>query len=163
MHLIGPFLFWSGFVRSGSGVWRSVLALPFLLLVEKRPVIILAIHFRAFASYFRAGLHWARSEKDQTASHPRRRSEGEGPQRRAAATLHGVTWKKPSASWLCPNWLAYFGLLTLRATSSQAMHFCHPSPYSLCLIFSITRFTPTKQFPRTPSSLFARRLRAAPP
>lgn len=50
---IGVIFIWSGFVRSGLGFGGAVLSLPFLLLVDDRPLVylpIIAVHLLVFSS-----------------------------------------------------------------------------------------------------------------
>ncbi|UTA46544.1 sulfite exporter TauE/SafE family protein [Simiduia sp. 21SJ11W-1] len=50
---IGVIFIWSGFVRSGLGFGGAVLSLPFLLLIDDRPLVylpIIAVHLLVFSS-----------------------------------------------------------------------------------------------------------------
>ena len=50
--LIAIIFIWSGFVRSGLGFGGSVLSLPFMLLVDNRPLVylpLISVHLLFFA------------------------------------------------------------------------------------------------------------------
>lgn len=68
-HLaIAVVFIWSGFVRSGLGFGGAVLSLPFLLLIDDRPLVylpIIAVHLLVFSSLTIFGAHKAAATAQQ--------------------------------------------------------------------------------------------------
>lgn len=97
--LIALIFVWSGFVRSGLGFGGSVLSLPFLLLIDNRPLVylpIIAVHLLIFSSTIWLQSAWKkRRDPDQVAS---------------------IDWpylKKALGIMIVPKLIGVFGLLTI--------------------------------------------------
>ncbi|MBB3168718.1 TSUP family transporter [Simiduia aestuariiviva] len=118
-HLAIAVIFvWSGFVRSGLGFGGAVLSLPFLLLVDNRPLVylpIIAVHLLFFSSL--------------TIWHSR-----------AATDIdQRVDWrylKRALLIMLAPKLLGVFGLLALPNDVMTAIIFAIVTLYSFSYIFN---------------------------
>lgn len=99
--LIALIFVWSGFVRSGLGFGGSVLSLPFLLLVDNRPLLylpIIAVQLLFFSSTIWLQNLWrARNNAEQIAS------------------VDWVYLKKALAIMIVPKLMGVLGLLTIPA------------------------------------------------
>lgn len=119
--LIGIIFIWSGFVRSGLGFGGSVLSLPFMLLVDDRPLVylpIICIHLLVFA-----GLTVYQNQR-RLRRHPEQRSS--------------VDWhflRRAMVVMIIPKLIGVFGLITLPSTVMTLIIFSIVSVYSLTYIF----------------------------
>lgn len=122
-HLAIGFIFiWSGFVRSGLGFGGAVLSLPFLLLIDDRPLVylpIIAVHLL----FFSALTLW--SSRTTTAQ--------------AEPGAAGVDWRylgRALAIMIVPKLVGIFGLLALPNDVMTAIIFTIVLLYSLSYIFN---------------------------
>lgn len=115
---------WSGFVRSGLGFGGAVLSLPFLLLIDNRPLVylpIIAVHLLVFSAL----TLW---------------------QGRATKSIEQQTTKVSSVAWpylgrallimLVPKLIGVFGLLALPNHIMTGIIFAIVLLYSLSYIFN---------------------------
>src|SRR5690606_16689795 len=100
--LVALVFVWSGFVRSGLGFGGAVLSLPFLLLIDNRPLVylpIISIHLLVFSSAIWIQNHY-------------QRLQGKLP----PELQSGVDWvylKKALQIMIIPKLIGVLGLLTL--------------------------------------------------
>lgn len=120
LALIGLIFIWSGFVRSGLGFGGSVLSLPFMLLVDDRPLVflpIICVHLLVFAGITVFRNQRQLRDRDQPSS---------------------VDWRflrKAMAIMIIPKLIGVFGLITLPASVMSVIIFSIVSVYSLTYIF----------------------------
>lgn len=125
LALIALVFVWSGFVRSGLGFGGAVLSLPFLLLIDNRPLLflpIIAAHLLFFSSTV-----WLQNWYKQ-----RRLAEGETFQ-------GGVDWaylKKALGILIVPKLIGVFGLLTLPTELMSRIIFCIVGAYAISYIIN---------------------------
>lgn len=124
--LIAIIFIWSGFVRSGLGFGGSVLSLPFMLLVDNRPLVylpLISVHLLFFASI--TILQNQRKLKKQA-----------GP---ASSPQSSIDWsflKYAMTIMIIPKIVGVLGLITLPAKVMSAIIFSIVSFYSLTYIFN---------------------------
>lgn len=120
--LIGLIFIWSGFVRSGLGFGGSVLTLPFILLVDDRPLVylpIICVHLLFFAGI--------------TVFQNQRRV------RRDPELKSSVDWRflwRSMGVMILPKLIGVFGLITLPPQILTVIIFSIVSVYSLTYIFN---------------------------
>lgn len=120
--LIGAIFVWSGFVRSGLGFGGSVLSLPFILLVDDRPLVylpIICIHLLFFAGI----TVWQNQRRVR--EHPEMTSS--------------VDWRflwRSMGVMIVPKLIGVFGLITLPPQILTFIIFSIVSVYSLTYIFN---------------------------
>ncbi|WP_428622367.1 TSUP family transporter [Sedimenticola sp.] len=121
--LIALIFVWSGFVRSGLGFGGAALSLPFLLLIDNRPLIflpIIAIHLLVFSSS--TVLLSARKAKGQQ-----------------GAFKQGIAWgylRYALALMIIPKLLGVFGLITLPPAVMSSIIFAIVSVYAIGYILN---------------------------
>lgn len=121
LALIALIFIWSGFVRSGLGFGGSVLSLPFMLLVDDRPLVylpLICVHLLVFA-----GLTVIRNQRHLKAR----------PQQRGT-----VDWRYLRSAlgiMIIPKLIGVFGLITLPPTILATIIFSIVAVYSLTYIF----------------------------
>lgn len=107
--LIGAIFIWSGFIRSGLGFGGAALSLPFLLLVENKPLLylpIVSIHLLIFSSW----IAW-KGTRDSKAKAQLAASQGV-----TVGETSNIDWpylKKALRIMIIPKLIGVFGLLTL--------------------------------------------------
>lgn len=119
--LIGLIFIWSGFVRSGLGFGGSVLSLPFMLLVDDRPLVylpIICIHLLFFA-----GITVLQNQR-RIKQHPEQ--------------YGSVDWlflRRAFVIMLIPKLIGVFGLITLPPKVMSVIIFTIVAVYSTTYIF----------------------------
>ncbi|TQV69879.1 sulfite exporter TauE/SafE family protein [Exilibacterium tricleocarpae] len=122
--LIAAIFIWSGFVRSGLGFGGNVLSLPFLLLVDDRPLVylpLIAVHLLVFSSL--------------TVYLNHRKAQAMPPTERVTT----VDWhylKFALAVMLVPKLMGVVGLIKLPADIMTAIIFCIIAVYSVSYILN---------------------------
>lgn len=123
--LIALVFIWSGFVRSGLGFGGAVLSLPFLLLIDNRPLVylpIISVHLLVFSSaiwiqnYFKKPVNTFVPEMNG-----------------------GVDWaylKKALLIMIIPKLIGVFGLLTLPAEIMSRIIFTIVGAYAVSYIIN---------------------------
>lgn len=127
--LIALVFVWSGFVRSGLGFGGAVMSLPFLLLIDNRPLVylpIIAVHLLFFSSI----TVWQNYQK-----HRQQKLAG------AIETVEGGTidWgylKKSLKIMIVPKLIGVLGLLTIPASVMTGIIFTIVSVYSVTYILN---------------------------
>lgn len=120
--LVGVIFIWSGFVRTGLGFGGALLSLPFLLLVDNRPLVYLPII--AMQLLFFAMLTIVQNNLKPI-------------HRQATGVLTTIDWvwlKKSMAVMILPKMIGVFGLLSLRADVMSSIIFTVILAYSLTYI-----------------------------
>jgi len=124
--LIGLIFVWSGFVRSGLGFGGAALSLPFLLLIDDRPLLflpVIAIHLLVFSSAtVLTNLYRARREKAGGNTF--------------AASIDWRYLRYALAIMILPKLLGVFGLITLPATLMSGIIFVIVSIYAVGYILN---------------------------
>lgn len=123
--LVALVFVWSGFVRSGLGFGGAVLSLPFLLLIDNRPLVylpIISVHLLVFSSAI-----WIQNyfKKPRNSLLP----EMDG----------GVDWvylKKALAIMIIPKLIGVFGLLTLPTEIMSKIIFSIVGAYAISYIIN---------------------------
>lgn len=123
--LVALVFVWSGFVRSGLGFGGAVLSLPFLLLIDNRPLVylpIISVHLLVFSSAI-----WIQNyfKKRRGSLLP----EQEG----------GVDWvylKKALVIMIIPKLIGVFGLLTLPTAIMSKIIFTIVGGYAVSYIIN---------------------------
>lgn len=122
LFLIALIFVWSGFVRSGLGFGGSVLSLPFLLLVDNRPVVylpIIAIQLLFFSSTIWLQNLWnSRNDPEKETS------------------VDWVYLKKALAIMIVPKLLGVAGLLTIPAALMAKIIFTIVGGYAISYIIN---------------------------
>lgn len=124
LALIALVFVWSGFVRSGLGFGGSVLSLPFLLLIDNRPLIYLPL-IAAQLLFFSSTI-WLQSLWRQRQAHNSN-----------AAMESSMDWaylKKALAIMIVPKLIGVFGLLTLPADVMSKIIFAIVGAYAISYI-----------------------------
>lgn len=123
--LVAMVFIWSGFVRSGLGFGGAVLSLPFLLLIDNRPLVylpIISIHLLVFSSAIWIQNHY-------------QRRQGKLPPELAG----GVDWpylKKAMVIMIIPKLIGVLGLLTLPAEVMSKIIFVIVGAYAISYIIN---------------------------
>ena len=128
--LIALIFVWSGFVRSGLGFGGAVLSLPFLLLIDNRPLVylpIIAIHLLFFSSI----TVWQNHRKNKTGH--TESSEISEPE---ASTIDWVYLKKSLKVMIIPKLIGVMGLLTIPAGIITGIIFAIVSVYAVSYILN---------------------------
>ena len=123
--LIGITFIWSGFVRSGLGFGGAVLSLPFLLMIDNRPLVylpIISVHLLVFASI----TVW---QNNRTTSAREVRPKGE-------STIEWGYLRYALMIMIVPKLIGVFGLILLPNTLMSSIIFCMVSLYSLTYILN---------------------------
>lgn len=113
---------WSGFVRSGLGFGGAVLSLPFLLMIDNRPLVylpIISIHLLFFASL----TIWQNNRKSKT----------DLPHQ---ATVDWAYLRRILPIMLVPKLVGVFGLILLPNALMSLIIFCIVGLYSFTYIFN---------------------------
>ncbi|ROS00961.1 hypothetical protein EDC56_1384 [Sinobacterium caligoides] len=126
--LIGLVFMWSGFVRSGLGFGGAVLALPFLLLIDDRPLVylpLIAVHLLVFSAATVIIRHFKKNKimMGNTAN----ASEG------------NIDWNYLKFAFsiiIIPKLIGVFGLITLPSTVMSLIIFVIVCCYSLSYLFN---------------------------
>lgn len=124
LALIAAVFIWSGFVRSGLGFGGAVLSLPFLLLIDNKPLVFLpliSVHLLVFSSAI-----WIESAVK------RRRA----PPAEAVETIDWAYLKKAMAILIVPKLIGVFGLLTLPSDLMSKVIFCIVGAYAISYIIN---------------------------
>lgn len=123
--LIGIIFIWSGFVRSGLGFGGSVLALPFLLLVDDRPLVylpVIAVHLLFFSSitiYLNNKKGRPGTERHQYDS-----------------TVDWPFMRYALSIMIVPKLIGVIGLITLPAILMSTLIFCIISVYAISYLLN---------------------------
>lgn len=124
--LIALIFVWSGFVRSGLGFGGAALSLPFLLLIDNRPLLflpIIAIHLLVFSS----------ATVLQNFRQARRGQTGAG------ALRQNIDWdylRYALGVMILPKLLGVFGLITLPAAVMSGIIFAIVAVYAVGYILN---------------------------
>jgi uncharacterized membrane protein YfcA len=127
--LIALIFVWSGFVRSGLGFGGAVMSLPFLLLIDNRPLVylpIIAVHLLFFSSV----TVWQNYKKHRD----ERVNEIS-----LTATTGTIDWtylKKSMKVMIVPKLIGVAGLLTIPASVMTGIIFTIVSVYSVTYILN---------------------------
>ena len=128
--LVALIFVWSGFVRSGLGFGGSVMSLPFLLLVDDRPLVflpIISVHLLFFASltiYLNNKQSRQRVDSNKTVS---------------TAVTGTVDWsylKNSLVIMLIPKLIGVFGLITLPHVVMSAIIFIIVGCYAVSYVLA---------------------------
>jgi uncharacterized protein len=126
--LIALIFTWSGFVRSGLGFGGAVMSLPFLLLIDNRPLVylpIIAVHLLFFSLITVWQNSWKqRQQKALTGS-----TEPHG-------TIDWAYLKKAMKVMIVPKLIGVAGLLTIPASVMTGIIFTIVSVYSVSYILN---------------------------
>ncbi len=112
---------WSGFVRSGLGFGGALMSMPFLLLVDNRPLVylpIIAVHLLIFASLTVVQNQW----------------------RKPVSQTGGVDWpylRRALLIMIGPKLMGVLGLITLPNELMSAIIFSIVAAYSFTYIFNL--------------------------
>lgn len=123
LALIAIVFIWSGFVRSGLGFGGAVLSLPFLLLIDNKPLVFLpliSVHLLVFSSAI-----WIQSALKQ--------------RRKSADAIETIDWpylKKAMVILIVPKLIGVFGLLTLPSELMSKIIFCIVGAYAISYIIN---------------------------
>jgi len=127
--LIALVFVWSGFVRSGLGFGGAVMSLPFLLLIDNRPLVylpIIAVHLLFFSSI----TVWQNYKK-----HRNERLNGDATHAETG-TIDWAYLKKSMKVMIIPKLIGVAGLLTIPASVMTGIIFTIVSVYSVTYIFN---------------------------
>jgi hypothetical protein len=122
--LIALIFVWSGFVRSGLGFGGAVMSLPFLLLIDNRPLVylpIIAVHLLIFSSI----TVWQNHRKNRADANST-----------ANSTIDWAYLKKALSIMIVPKMIGVLGLLTIPAGIMTGIIFSIVSIYSLSYILN---------------------------
>jgi uncharacterized membrane protein YfcA len=127
--LIALVFVWSGFVRSGLGFGGAVMSLPFLLLIDNRPLVylpIIAVHLLFFSSI----TVWQNYKKHRQMIHAGAAQKSEG------GTIDWAYLKKSMKVMIIPKLIGVAGLLTIPASVMTGIIFSIVSVYSVTYILN---------------------------
>ena len=127
--LIALIFVWSGFVRSGLGFGGAVMSLPFLLLIDNRPLVylpIIAVHLLFFSSL----TVWQNYKKHH---HERLSGNSVNPNE---GTIDWAYLKKSMKVMIVPKLIGVAGLLTIPASVMTGIIFTIVSVYSVTYILN---------------------------
>lgn len=142
--LIGLIFVWSGFVRSGLGFGGAVMSLPFLLLIDNRPLVylpIIAVHLLFFSSI----TVWQNHLKHRKEKHRQALLVGVAQKNSGGAIEAGpiedgpIDWaylKKSMKVMIVPKLIGVAGLLTIPASVMTGIIFSIVSVYSVTYILN---------------------------
>lgn len=125
--LIALIFVWSGFVRSGLGFGGAVMSLPFLLLVDNRPLVylpIIAVHLLFFSSI----TVWQNYKKHHKENSAGVSTNTEG------GTIDWAYLKKSLKVMIIPKLIGVAGLLTIPASVMTGIIFTIVSVYAVTYI-----------------------------
>ena len=128
--LIALIFVWSGFVRSGLGFGGAVMSLPFLLLVDNRPLVylpIIAVHLLFFSSI----TVWQNYYK-----HQREQLNNNGIATQEGGTVDWKYLKKSLKVMIIPKLIGVLGLLTIPASIMTGIIFSIVSVYAVSYILN---------------------------
>lgn len=123
--LIALIFVWSGFVRSGLGFGGAVLALPFLLLVDNRPLLFLPL-VAAHLLFFSAVTVLLNNRKAKKNNRPNQ----------ANGTVDWQYLKFALSIMIVPKIIGVFGLITLPADLMSGIIFSIIAVYSVSYILN---------------------------
>lgn len=127
--LIALIFVWSGFVRSGLGFGGAVMSLPFLLLIDNRPLVylpIIAVHLLFFSSI----TVWQNHKKH------RNKNVTENSQHTETGTIDWAYLIKAMKVMIVPKLIGVAGLLTIPASVMTGIIFIIVSVYSVTYILN---------------------------
>lgn len=131
--LIALVFVWSGFVRSGLGFGGAVMSLPFLLLIDNRPLVylpIIAVHLLFFSSL----TVWQNFYK-----HRQEKLRGTALDAEGEASTGTIDWaylKQSMKVMIIPKLIGVAGLLTIPASVMTGIIFSIVSVYSISYIIN---------------------------
>lgn len=132
--LIALVFVWSGFVRSGLGFGGAVMSLPFLLLIDNRPLVylpIIAVHLLFFSSI----TVWQNHLKHRGQKH-RQVALADEAQTNEGGTIDWAYLKKSMKVMIIPKLIGVAGLLTIPASVMTGIIFSIVSVYSITYILN---------------------------
>jgi len=127
--LIALIFVWSGFVRSGLGFGGAVMSLPFLLLIDNRPLVylpIIAVHLLFFSS-ITVWQNYQKHRKEKLAGLNEHLDGG---------TIDWAYLKKSMKIMIVPKLIGVAGLLTIPASVMTGIIFSIVSVYSVTYILN---------------------------
>ena len=127
--LIALIFVWSGFVRSGLGFGGAVMSLPFLLLVDNRPLVylpIIAVHLLFFSSI----TVWQNYKKHRLENSNGVTTNAE------TGTIDWAYLKKSLKVMIIPKLIGVAGLLTIPASIMTGIIFTIVSVYAVTYILN---------------------------
>jgi len=127
--LIAVVFVWSGFVRSGLGFGGAVMSLPFLLLIDNRPLVylpIIAVHLLFFSSI----TVWQNYQKHRQQHLNGMAEAGE------SGTIDWSYLKKSMKVMIVPKLIGVAGLLTIPASVMTGIIFVIVSVYAITYILN---------------------------
>lgn len=131
--LIALVFVWSGFVRSGLGFGGAVMSLPFLLLIDNRPLVylpIIAVHLLFFSSITVWQNHVKHRAEKRNAILAGEAQKSEG------GTIDWAYLKKSMKVMIIPKLIGVAGLLTIPASVMTGIIFTIVSVYSVTYILN---------------------------
>ena len=138
--LIALVFVWSGFVRSGLGFGGAVMSLPFLLLIDNRPLVylpIIAVHLLFFSSITVWQNHLKhREQKHRQIIHAGAAQKSEGSIVVESGTIDWAYLKKSMKVMIIPKLIGVAGLLTIPASVMTGIIFSIVSVYSVTYILN---------------------------
>ena len=133
--LIALVFVWSGFVRSGLGFGGAVMSLPFLLLIDNRPLVylpIIAVHLLFFSSI----TVWQNYHKHRQAILAGAAQKSEGGAVVESGTIDWAYLKKSMKVMIIPKLIGVAGLLTIPASVMTGIILSIVSVYSVTYILN---------------------------
>ena len=138
--LIALVFVWSGFVRSGLGFGGAVMSLPFLLLIDNRPLVylpIIAVDLLFFSSITVWQNHLKhREQKHRQKIHAGAAQKSEGGIVVESGTIDWAYLKKSMKVMIIPKLIGVAGLLTIPASVMTGIIFSIVSVYSITYILN---------------------------
>ncbi len=132
--LIALIFVWSGFVRSGLGFGGAVMSLPFLLLIDNRPLVylpIIAVHLLFFSSM----TVWQNYRKHRRQVSEQLVKQHDGTVENSnAGTIDWAYLKKSMKVMIVPKLIGVAGLLTIPASIMTGIIFTIVSVYAISYI-----------------------------
>jgi uncharacterized protein len=133
--LIALVFVWSGFVRSGLGFGGAVMSLPFLLLIDNRPLVylpIIAVHLLFFSSI----TVWQNYKKHRNEKLSGVSQLADGSAHSENGTIDWAYLKKSMKVMIIPKLIGVAGLLTIPASVMTGIIFSIVSVYSVTYILN---------------------------
>lgn len=135
--LIALVFIWSGFVRSGLGFGGAVLSLPFLLLIDNRPLVylpIISVHLLFFSSL--TVFYNNRKGAAGTRSAPGAAPHTGADVKQNSGTVDWAYLRKAMGIMIVPKLIGVLGLITLPTSVMSGIIFTIVAAYSVSYILN---------------------------